>query len=66
LGYYYLDVSNNRVGLATSDEEQGVEVFYNLVLTPAVEVTADLQIIDGAVRSADTAVVGGLRTRLRF
>ncbi len=66
LGYYYLDVSNNRVGLATSDEEHGAEVFYNLVLTPAVEVTADLQIIDGAVRSADTAVVGGLRARLRF
>jgi porin len=66
LGYYFLDVSNNRVGIATSDDEQGAEIFYNFVLTPAVELTADLQIIDGAVRSADTAVVGGLRARLRF
>ena len=66
LGYYYLKLSNSRVGIATGDDEHGVEIFYNMALTPAFEVSADLQIIDGAVRDADTAVVGGLRARLRF
>tara|TARA_R110000850_G_scaffold117831_10_gene234482 strand:+ start:6354 stop:7667 length:1314 start_codon:yes stop_codon:yes gene_type:complete len=66
LGYFYLKLSENRVGIATDDSEQGVEVFYNLAVTPAFEVTADLQIIDGAVRASDTAVVGGLRGRIRF
>ncbi|MGI9245003.1 MAG: carbohydrate porin, partial [Verrucomicrobiales bacterium] len=46
--------------------EQGVEVFYNLAVTPSFELTADLQIIDGAVKTSDTAVVGGLRGRIRF
>ena len=66
LGYYYLELSDNRVGLATGDDEHGVELFYNMAVTPALEVTADLQVIDGAVRSNDTAVIGGLRARLRF
>jgi porin len=66
LGYYYLKLSDARVGLATDDSEQGIELFYNLAVTPAFEMTADLQVIDGAVGSSDTAVVGGLRGRIRF
>jgi porin len=66
LGYYYLELSDNRVGIATGDNEHGVELFYNMAVTPAFNVTADLQVIDGAVRSNDTAVIGGLRARLRF
>ena len=66
LGYYYLDLSDNRLGLFTDDSEQGVEVFYNIALTPSIELTTDLQVIDGAGRFSDTAVVGGLRARISF
>lgn len=66
LGYYYLKLSNDRIGLLTDDSEQGIEVFYNIAITPWFEVSTDLQVVDGAGRFADTAVVGGLRARIVF
>ncbi|MGI9242742.1 MAG: carbohydrate porin [Verrucomicrobiales bacterium] len=66
VGYYYLEASDNRIGLLTDDSEQGVEVFYNMAVTPWFDLTADLQVIDGIGRFSDTAVVGGLRARLSF
>jgi Carbohydrate-selective porin, OprB family len=62
-----------RLGL---DHEQGVELFYNIAVTPWLHVTPDLQFIDearnkapliGANRKAiDTAVVAGLRVKIDF
>jgi len=66
LGYYYMTLSDKRLGLLTDDDEQGVELFYNMAVTPALEVSLDLQVIDGAVKNTDTAVVGGVRARLVF
>lgn len=65
-GYYYLELSDNRLGLFTDDGEHGVEVFYNIAVTPWFELTADLQVVDGVGRFSDTAVVGGLRGRIAF
>lgn len=66
VGYYYLDLTDERLGLLTDDGEHGVELFYNLSVTRWFELTADLQVVDGAGRFSDTAVVGGLRGKIRF
>ena len=44
----------------------GVEIFYNMAVTRWFELTPDLQIIDGGIRSADTAILFGLRGNLIF
>ena len=59
-------LSDNRLGLLTGDGEHGVEIFYNMAVTPWFELTADLQVVDGAGRFSDTAVIGGLRGRIVF
>jgi arylsulfatase A-like enzyme len=62
-----------HLGLA---HEDAIEMYYNVALTPWLNVTADLQIINpglkktldsaGRLRDVDTAVVAGLRLRARF
>ena len=66
VGYYYFDLTDERLGIFSDDGEYGVELFYNLAVTPWFDLTADLQVIDGAGRFSDTAVVGGLRGQVRF
>jgi porin len=84
IGYYYMKISGDlrdtfppllreRVGL---DHEQGVELFYNIAVTPWLHVTPDLQFIDAARNEAPlvganrkaihTAVVAGLRVKIDF
>jgi porin len=84
IGYYYMKISGDlrdtfppllreRVGL---DHEQGVELFYNIAVTPWLHVTPDLQFIDAARNKAPlvgpsrkavhTAVVAGLRLKIDF
>ena len=57
------------------DTEDAVEMYYNAVITPWLNVSADLQVVDSALTKAlfngrlvnvDTAVVGALRMYLRF
>jgi porin len=62
-----------RLGL---DREDAVELFYNASITPWLNVTADLQVIEPAqtrrlgssdrLEDVDTAVVAGLRLQVRF
>jgi porin len=66
VGYYYMKASNKLPDLVQLGDEQGVEVFYNFAITPALMITADLQVIDSAKNHTDTAVVGGVRATLRF
>ena len=56
-------------------KEDAVEMYYNVVVTPWLNMTADLQVIDSAFNktvlngrlvNVDTAVVGALRMYLRF
>jgi len=84
IGYYYLKVSGElrdtfptvlltRIGL---DHEQGVELFYNLAITPWLHLTRDLQFIDAGSnkspiitaggKSIGTAVVPALRIKIDF
>jgi porin len=59
------------------DREDAVELYYNFAITPALNATLDLQIIDPGLKkklndsgtrleSVDTAIVAGLRVYARF
>ncbi len=48
------------------DHDFGVEFYYNFAVTGWLNVTADLQIIDPALRDIDTSVVLGLRMKAEF
>jgi porin len=82
LGWAHTDFSSQfvpflreqlHVGL---DHEDAIEMYYNAAVTPWLNVTANLQIInpglkktlgsDGRLRDVDTAVVAGLRLYARF
>ena len=42
-------------------------MFYTVAVTPFFELTADVQVVDGALLTADdTAVVAGIRARIVF
>jgi porin len=70
VGYFYYDFSDDLQNatdpLLKLDDEHGLEVFYNLAVTPWFSIGADLQVIKPALGNADTAVVGGLRANIRF
>ena len=57
-------------------KEDALEMYYNIAVTPWLNVTADLQVVNPALKRAtnevgqlarvDTAVIAGARTRIRF
>jgi porin len=67
IGYYHLGVSSlpilKTLGLGAED---GIELFYNVAVTPWFHVTPDLQILDPAQRHTATALLFGIRGRLSF
>lgn len=70
IGYYYAGVSNDLKKtlrlFVPIDDEQGVEIFYNLALTGWLHLTADVQIIDPFLARRDTATVFGMRGQIVF
>jgi porin len=71
LGWYYIGLSDEigEIGnrLLLPRDETGVELYYKAVLNKWFEVTADLQVVEPAIRQgATTAVVAGLRANLEF
>ena len=68
VGYYYLDLSDKLPNVIKRGvrDEQGVELFYNIAVTPWLHVTPDLQVIRPATRNSDTAVVAALRVKMDF
>jgi porin len=69
IGYYYDSLSDYlKDALAPTvqlRDEQGLEIFYNLAVTPWFSLGADLQVIRPGL-SSDTAVLPGLRAVIRF
>jgi len=70
----FIPFLRERFNLGLSKED-AVEMYYNVVVTPWLNMTADLQVIDSAFNktilngrlvNVDTAVVGALRMYLRF
>ena len=68
LGYYYLSTSDKlpKVIKNRIEDEQGVEAYYNIEVTPWLHVTPDLQLIDPVRSSTDMTWVAGLRVKIDF
>jgi len=67
LGYYYLSMSDDMADFFNMEREQGIELFYNVEVTPWWHVTADFQyIIDPGGGSANDAFVFSIRTQISF
>jgi porin len=71
VGWYYASTSNQIGPVLTSvlgaiGNGQGVELFYNYELTPAIRITPDLQVIVPAREAIDAALVVGIRGQLIF
>jgi porin len=66
IGVYYTNFSNDLPGILLSDDEIGLEIFYNIAATNWLYVTPDLQVIEPAGKRATTAFLTGLRLQMRF
>lgn len=67
IGYYHLGISNLPIlTIHGFGAEDGVELFYNMAVTPWFHVTPDLQVLDPAQRHTATALLVGIRGRLSF
>lgn len=66
VGCYYTKTSRRLADILNLGDEQGLEAFYNFAVTPAFQVTADVQVIKSARDEVDTAVIAGVRAVLRF
>ena len=68
VGFYWLKESddlNDQPGNLLQDET-GFETFYNLALTPAAQLTFDVQWIDSGVKANDDPLVLGMRLMTAF
>ncbi len=71
LGYYMLNLSDDLPSEMSANAEQGVELFYNIEITPWLHITPDLQVIihpggDTGPGSREPAIVYGLRMQMNF
>ncbi|HEX5137265.1 MAG TPA: carbohydrate porin [Planctomycetota bacterium] len=68
VGCFYASLVTTRFTgiLGIGDHVQGLEVFYNVAVTPATQLSFDLQLIDSAASALDTAVILGVRLMLNF
>lgn len=70
IGYYYYKFSDDLQSALTValplEDEQGVELYYNLAVTGWLRVTADIQWIDPARARFSDAWVAGFRTSIAF
>jgi porin len=71
IGYYYAGFTEEidpffELFLGPTGDGQGVELFYNIAVTPWFRLTPDLQVLVPFREEVDTAVVVGLRGKLDF
>jgi porin len=70
LAYYYLGLSKDFKDVAGTitpvRDERGLELFYNVGVTPCLHLTPDLQVITPILGGAETSVVLGLRMKIDF
>ncbi|MHC5108952.1 MAG: carbohydrate porin [Planctomycetota bacterium] len=67
LGYYYLSMSDDMADFLDVKSEQGLELYYNIEVTPWMHITPDIQyIIDPGGGSARDSWVGGVRAHVSF
>jgi len=68
VGYFFVDYSGDLPDFLNIAATQGVEMFYNIEVTPWMHVTPDLQVIvnPGGDADLDVAIVYGIRTQVSF
>jgi porin len=78
VGYFYTGLSQNFKDLVSPvlsiaagedislQDLQGVEVYYKFGLTPWLDVTADLQVVQPSINTFDTDVIASVRTKITF
>ncbi|WP_116344393.1 carbohydrate porin [Blastopirellula marina] len=71
VGYYYLETSNQigpflEAALGPIGDGNGVEMFYNVEVTPWFHLTADMQVLEPEQKDFNTALLVGLRGKISF
>ncbi|HHT9111130.1 MAG TPA: carbohydrate porin [Candidatus Brocadiaceae bacterium] len=68
VGYYFLSISDKlpRIIEQRTQDEQGVELYYNIAITPWLHITPDLQVIEPVSKNVNTTVVAGVRMKIDF
>jgi porin len=68
VGYFYTSLSSElpRVVRRRFGDARGVEIYYNIEVTPWLHITPDIQIVDPSNKSVDKAVVFGVRAKIDF
>lgn len=69
VGYYLANTGDNVEDLLGLHCEQGVELYYNIQVTPWMFITPDLQVIidpGAGFRDRDTALIYGLRMQVKL
>jgi porin len=70
IGYYYVGVSNSLKQLDPVlfpvGDEHGVELFYNVAVTPWCHITPDFQVVKPALEQANSLLYLGLRAKIDF
>lgn len=70
VGYYFMETSSDLQRtlspLLPLTNEQGVELYYNIAMTPWFHITPDLQVVNPTRQAVDTALVLGLRTQITY
>lgn len=70
VAYYYLGFSDDFKDVARAitpvRDEHGLELFYDVALTPSYHLSADVQVITPAQESEDTSLVFGVRLKIDF
>jgi len=68
VGYAYSEVRDEPIvtGLLLDSATSRFEAYYSMALTPAVELTVDLQWADSIFAGVDPATLLGLRLRMQF
>jgi porin len=67
IGYYFANISDHINPVFNLNSEQGVELFYNIEITPWLHITPDLQCIvnpGGGFGDRDPAIVYGIRAQM--
>lgn len=70
VGYFYLGLSDQfkdlTRNLRPSRDEYGVELFYNIAVTPWCRLTPNFQVVRPSTVGVDNAILGGLRMQWIF
>ena len=70
VGYYYLgfsdDFKHDAKSFVPVRDERGLEVFYDIAVTPWCHLAADLQVITPVLDSSHNSIVPGIRLKIDF